>query len=74
MDPNILDIAKGFGASAPFIGLLLFLLWKSEQRVDSERKERQDIQQENTDLMREYIALGVSLKSLLERVVTKIGA
>ncbi len=74
MPTEVLDLAKGFGAAAPFIGLLLYLLWKSEQRAESERKERQDVQQENTDLMREYIALGVSLKSLLERVVTKIGA
>lgn len=74
MPAEVLDVAKGFGASAPFIGLLLFLLYKSEGRAEAERKERQGVQQENTDLMKEYVALGVSLKSLLERVVSKIGA
>lgn len=74
MPTDALDIAKGFGASAPFIALLLFLLYKSEARVEIERKERQEVQQDNVDLMKEYIALGVSLKSLLDRVVAKIGA
>lgn len=74
MPSDVLDIAKGFGASAPFIGLLLFLLYRADGRAEAERKERQETQQENLDLMKEYVALGVSLKSLLERVVAKIGA
>ncbi len=64
---DFLDLAKGFGASAPIIGLLLYLLW-------SERKERQDLQKENTEMLKESVALGVSLKSLLERIVSKVGA
>lgn len=64
---EILDLVKGFGASAPIIGLLVYLLI-------SERKKTDKLQEENMDMLKETVALGVSLKSLLERVVTKIGA
>lgn len=64
---EILDLAKGFGASSPIIGLLMYLLY-------AERKERQELQKDNTEMLKESVALGVSLKSLLERIVTKVGA
>lgn len=64
---EILDLVKGFGASAPIIGLLLYL-------VVSERKKNDTLQKENTEMLKETVALGVSLKSLLERIVTKVGA
>ena len=64
---EILDLAKGFGASAPIIGLLLYLLL-------AERKKTDRLQEENIEMLKETVALGVSLKSLLERVVVKIGA
>lgn len=64
---EILDIAKGFGASAPMIGLLLYLLM-------SERKKNDKLQEENMEMLRQSVTLAVSLKSLLERVVVKIGA
>ena len=64
---ELLDLAKGFGASAPIIALLLFLLL-------SERKKNDKLQADNIESLKDSIALGVMLKSLLERVVTKIGA
>lgn len=63
----ILDLLKGFGASAPIIGLLLYLLI-------SERKERQEMQKDNVEMLKEYATLAASLKSLLERIVAKVGA
>lgn len=64
---EILDLVKGFGASAPIVGLLLYLLV-------SERKKNDKLQEENIEMLKDTVALGVSLKSLLERVVVKIGA
>lgn len=64
---EIVDLAKGFGASAPIIGLLLYLLL-------SERKKNDRLQEENIEMLKDSVSLGVSLKSLLERVVLKIGA
>lgn len=63
----IFDLVKGFGASAPIIGLLLYLLI-------SERKERQELQKDNAEMLKESVALATSLKSLLERIVAKVGA
>jgi len=64
---ELLDLAKGFGASAPIVALLLYLLV-------SERKKNDRLQEDNIEMIKETVALGVSLKSLLERVVVKIGA
>ncbi len=75
---ELLDLAKGFGASAPIIGLLLFLLITERKRADKQQEDstrRYDkLQEENMDMLKDSVALGVSLKSLLERVVVKIGA
>jgi len=67
MDTNLLDLAKGFGASGPVIGLLLYLLY-------SERKERQEAQKDNIEMLRESLTTAAGFKSLLERIVTKVGA
>lgn len=64
---DFIEIAKGFGASAPIIIVLWVLLSKSEKR-------NEQLQKENIEMLKDTVALGVSLKSLLERVVTKIGA
>lgn len=64
---EIADLAKGFGASSPIIGLLLYMLW-------DERKERRKAQEDNVDMLKESVALGVSLKLVLERIVIKLGA
>lgn len=64
---ELLDLAKGFGASAPIVALLLYLLL-------SERKKNDKLQEENMEMLKDTITLSVSLKSLLERVVVKIGA
>lgn len=64
---EILDLVKGFGASAPMIGLLLYLLLKQQNKNDK-------LQDENTEMLKDQVALNVTLKSLLERIVVKIGA
>lgn len=64
---EITDLVKGFGASAPIVGLLLYLLL-------SERKKNDKLQDENTEMLKDTVALNVTLKSLLERIVVKIGA
>lgn len=61
------EMAKGFGASGPVILVLLYFL-------HDERKERRALQKENVDLLRESMALGGAMKSLLERIVSKVGA
>lgn len=64
---ELFDLAKGFGASAPIIVLLLYLLL-------SERKRADRLQEDNISMLKETVALGVLLKALLERVIVKIGA
>jgi hypothetical protein len=84
-DVGIMDLAKGFGAAAPVIGLLLwwilrqdknFETWRTEAKAerDALRADLKAVQEDNIEMLKETVSLGVSLKSLLERIVTKVGA
>ncbi len=38
MDVNLLEIAKGFGTAAPIVGMLAFMWYRADSRLEVERK------------------------------------
>lgn len=64
---DLLDIAKGFGAAGPVVGLLLYLYWQ-------ERTERRDIQKDNISLFRDKIKSDTDMLAVLEKIADKVGA
>ena len=74
MESAFLDMAKGFGAASPVIVLLMYQLVQRGKDLEAERRERQEAQKDNIEMLRESVTMGVSLKALLERIVSKVGA
>lgn len=38
MDASLLEITKGFGAAAPIVGMLAFMWYRADSRLETERK------------------------------------
>jgi hypothetical protein len=62
-----MDIAKGFGAAGPVVGLLAWLFWQ-------ERTERRDLQKDNVSLFREKLKSDSDMLGVLEKIADKVGA
>ena len=64
---DLAELAKGFGSAAPVIGLLLYFLY-------DERKERRELQKENTEMFRGKLASDTAMTVVLEKIADKVGA
>jgi len=64
---DFMEIAKGFGAAGPIIGLLGWLMWQ-------ERTERKEAQKDNVDLFREKLKSDNDMLGVLEKIAEKVGA
>jgi len=64
---DFMEIAKGFGAAGPIIGLLGWLMWQ-------ERTERKEAQKDNVALFREKLKSDNDMLGVLEKIAEKVGA
>ena len=64
---DFMEIAKGFGAAGPIIGLLGWLMWQ-------ERTERKEAQKDNVALFREKLKSDSDMLTVLEKIADKVGA